>query len=106
MATRDELFALAEANDVSVSSKALKAEIEEALADAGVEIPANGDDNGGETREAFSIVPENEIDTLEGLKLSALPKSKSGLYAVKYDADSGFSAEPYNPPKKKEGDEE
>jgi hypothetical protein len=100
MARKADLIALAEANDVELESGATVADIEEALAEAGVEIPESGSST---KREPFSIIPANEIDQLEGLKLSALPKSE--LYAVKYSAEDGFSAEPYKAPKAKKGDE-
>lgn len=56
----------------------------------------------GKKREAFSIVREADLGYLEGVKVSALPKSATGLYAVKvtHDKDghpSGFDVEPYEP---------
>lgn len=52
------------------------------------------------TRRAFSILSEEEVGTLEGVKLSALPKASHYRVRVTHDRDgnpNGFDCEPIDP---------
>jgi len=53
-------------------------------------------------REGFSVVAEAELEGYEGVKVATLPRSSTGLYAVKVSHDrkgnfAGFDVSPYEP---------
>jgi len=91
MPTKDDLIAQAEAEGIEVDDSMTKAEIEALL--EGEKMVSDSEricPNCGELH-GSSIVPESEVGTLEGVKVSTLPASKA--YRVFY-CDAVFHVVP------------